>query len=80
MSTGGGNGKPFQYSCQENPINSMKSWAYPRSKGVQYATGEEQMVITPERMKQLGQSRNDTHLWMCLVVKVKSDAIKNSIV
>ena len=23
-STGGGNGKPFQYSCLENPMNSMK--------------------------------------------------------
>ena len=22
-STGGGNGKPLQYSCQENPMNSM---------------------------------------------------------
>ena len=25
----------------------------------------------PERMKQLGQSRNDAQLWMCLVVKVQ---------
>ena len=23
-STGGGNGKPFQFSCHENPMNSMK--------------------------------------------------------
>ena len=30
-------------------------------------------------MKQLGQSRNDTQLWMCLVVKVKSSALKNNI-
>ena len=29
-------------------------------------------------MKQLGQSRNDAQLWMCLVVKVKSDATKNN--
>ena len=28
-------------------------------------------------MKQLGQSRNDTQFWMCLLMKVKSDAIKN---
>ena len=35
--------------------------------------------ITRERMKRLGQSRNDTQLWMCLVVKVKSNAIKNNI-
>ena len=23
-STGGGNGKPFQFSCHENPMNSME--------------------------------------------------------
>ena len=34
----------------------------------------EQLLIAPERMKRLGQSGNDTRLWMCLVVKVKSDA------
>ena len=34
--------------------------------------------IAPERMKQLGQSGIDAQLWMCLVVKVKSDAIKNN--
>ena len=28
-------------------------------------------------MKWLGQSRNDAQLWMCLVVKVKSNAMKN---
>ena len=39
-----------------------------------------QLLIAPERMKQLGQSRNDTPLWMCLGVKVKSDAVKNNIV
>ena len=32
--------------------------------------------ITPERIKWLGQSGNDTQLWMCLVVKVKSDAVR----
>ena len=28
-----------------------------------------QFLIAPERMKWLGQSRNDAQLWMCLVVK-----------
>ena len=32
-----------------------------------------------EREKQLGQSENNAQLWMCLVVKVKSDAVKNNI-
>ena len=35
--------------------------------------------IVQERMKRLSQSGNNTQLWMCLVVKVKSDAIKNNI-
>ena len=39
----------------------------------------EQLLIGPERMKWLGQSGNDTPLWMWLVVKVKSDAVKNNI-
>ena len=38
-------------------------------------TGE----IAPERMKRLSQSRNDTQLWMYLVVKVKYNAVKNNI-
>ena len=37
-----------------------------------------QLLIAPERMKQLGQSGN-AGLQMCLVVKVKSDAVKNNI-
>ena len=32
-----------------------------------------------ERMKWLSQSRNDAQLWMCLVMKVKSDAVNNNI-
>ena len=35
--------------------------------------------ITPERMKRLIQSRNNAKLWMCLVVRLKSDAVKDSI-
>ena len=44
-STGEGNGKPLQYSCIENPMNSMKRQndrilkkELPRSIGAQYAT------------------------------------------
>ena len=47
-STGEGNGKPLQYSCLENPINSMKrqkdrtlKHELPRSVGAQYATGDQ---------------------------------------
>ena len=45
-STGEGNGKPLQYSCLENPMNSMKRQKdrtvkdeLSRSVGAQYATG-----------------------------------------
>ena len=45
-STGQGNGKPLQYSCLENPMNSMKRQndrilkeELPRSVGAQYAIG-----------------------------------------
>ena len=47
-STGEGNGKPLQYSCLENPMNSMKRQKdrtmkdeLPRLVGAQHATGEE---------------------------------------
>ena len=35
--------------------------------------------IAPKRMKRLGQSGNDGVVWwMCLVVKMNSDAVRNS--
>ena len=47
-STGEGNGKPLQYSCLENPMNSMKRQddrilkeELPRSVGAQYATRDQ---------------------------------------
>ena len=56
LSTGEGNGKPLQYSCLQNPINSMKRQKdmtpedeYPRLVGVQYdreekRTAEDEMI------------------------------------
>ena len=38
-----------------------------------------QLLVARVRMKWLGQSRSDVQLWMCLVVKGKSDAVKNNI-
>ena len=62
-SAGEGNGKPLQYSCLENPMNSMKRQndrilkeELPRSVGASMLleiSGE----ITPERMKQCRQSK-----------------------
>ena len=34
--------------------------------------------IVPERMKRLGKSRNNSLWWMCLVMKAKSNAVKNN--
>ena len=46
--TGEGNSKPFQYSCLENPMNSIKMQKdktlkdeLPRLVGAQYATGDQ---------------------------------------
>ena len=69
-STGEGNGKTLQYSCLENPMNSMKRQnnrilkeELPRSVGPNVLleiSGE----ITPESMKGWSQSKNNTQLWM----------------
>ena len=47
-SPGGGHGSPLQYSCLENPMNSMKRQndrtlkdELPRSVSAQYATGDQ---------------------------------------
>ena len=69
-STGEGNGKPLQYPCLENPMNSMKRQndrtlkeEFPRSVGAQYATGD-QLRNNSRRMKGWSESKNNTQLWM----------------
>ena len=69
-STGEGNGKPFQYSCLENPMNSMKRQKdrilkdeLPGSVGV-YMLLEKSGEVTPERVKRQRQSENRAQLWM----------------
>ena len=69
-STGEGNGKPLQYSCLENPMNSMKRQndrilkeELPRSVGAQILL-ETNGEITPERVKGWSQSKKSTQLWM----------------
>ena len=47
----------------------------PRLVGTQYATGE----ITPERMKGWNQIKNNTQLWMWLVIEAGSNAVKSNI-
>ena len=68
--TGEGNGKPLQYSCLENPMNSMKRQndrilkeEFPRSVGAQYATGD-QWTNNSRNNEGRDQSKNNTQLWM----------------
>ena len=81
-------GEPLQYPCHKNPMDSMKRQKdmTPEdeplrsevSNMLQKKSGG-QLLIALERMKLLRQNRNDTQLCMCLVVKVKSNAVKNNI-
>ena len=65
-STGEGNGKPLQYSCLENPMNSMKGQndrilkeELPRSVSAQYATGG-QWRNNSRKNEGLEPSKNNT--------------------
>ena len=82
-STGERNGKPLQPSCLENPMSSMKRKKDMTLKDelprlvVPNMLLEKSREIAPEGMKRLSQKGNNAPLWMSLVVKVKSDAVKN---
>ena len=69
-STGEGNGKLLQYSCLENPRNSITRQKdmtledeLPRSVGAQYAT-EEERRNNSRRNEETEPKRNNTQLWM----------------
>ena len=62
-STGEGNGKPLQYSCLDNPMNSMKRQKertlkgdLTRSVGAQYATGD-QWRNNPRKNEEIEQKQ-----------------------
>ena len=68
--TGERNGKPFQYSCLENPMNSMKRQKdrtlkdeLPKLVGAQYATGD-QWRNNSRKNEQMEPKKNNTQLWM----------------
>ena len=63
-STGEGNGKPLQYSCLENPMNSMKRQndrilkeELPRLVSAQYAT-RDQWRNNPRKNEGIGPKQN----------------------
>ena len=76
-STGEENGKPLQYSCLENPMNSMKRQKdrtvkdkLPRLVGAQYAT-EDQWKNNSRKKKGMEPKQNQH-----LVVRVTGDGSK----
>ena len=76
-STGEGNGKLLQYSCLENPTNSMKRQKdrtlkdeLPRSVGAQYAMGDQQR--NSSRKNEEMEPKQNQHL----VVDVTGDGSK----
>ena len=67
-SSGGGNGKPLQYYCCENTMNSMKRQKYTTPKNesprsLQYVTGEEQRAITNSSRKSEAAGPKQTWIW-----------------
>ena len=88
-SAGGGNDKPPQYTCYENLMSCIKGqkiWHQKmRPPGLKVSNmllekSRGELPIAPEWMKRPSQRVYDAQFWMCLVMKVKSNAAKNSIV
>ena len=82
-STGEGNGKPLQYSCLENPMNSMKRQKdrilkeeLPRLVGAQYANGD-QWRNNSRKNEGMEPKQNNTQLQMGLVIEARFDAVKS---
>ena len=68
-STGEGNGKPLQYSCFENPMNSMKrqndrilNEELPRLVGAQYATGDQWRNNSRKNEGMEPKQKNNTYI------------------
>ena len=92
-SPGKGNGKPLQYSCLENTMNSMKRQKYstlkdelPRLVGAQYATGDQwrnssrkNERMEPKQNKNKQTKKKHTQLWIGLAIEARFNAVKTSI-
>ena len=84
-STGEGNGKPLQYSCLENPMNSMKrqndrrlNEELLRSVGAQYATGD-QWRNNSRKNEGMEPKQNQYPAVDVTGDRSKSDAVKSNI-
>ena len=84
-STGEGNDKPLQYSCLENPMNSMKRQndrilkeELPRSVGTQYATGD-QWRNNSRKNEGVEPKKKQYPAVDVLVIEARSNAVKSNI-
>ena len=85
-STGEGNGKPLQYSCLENPMNSMKREKdrtlkdeLPRLVGAQYAPGDQWRNKSRKNEDMEPKQQHHPVVDGSEVMEVKSDAVKSNI-
>ena len=81
--TGEGNGKRLQYSCLENPMNSMKRQndrilkeEFPRSVGAKYATGDQ---WRNNSRKNEGMEPKQKQYPVVDVIEARSNAVKSNI-
>ena len=84
-STAEGNGKPLQYSCLENPMNSMKRQKdrtlkdeLSRSVGAQYATGDQWRNNSRKNERMEPKQKKYTAV-DGMVIEARSDAVKSNI-
>ena len=88
--TGEGNGKPLQYSCLENPMNSMKRQKHrtlkdelPRSVGAQHATGDQWKNNSRKNKGMEPKQKHHPVVGMTViearVIEARSDAVKSNI-
>ena len=84
-STGEGTGKPLQYSCLENPMNSRKRQndrilkeELPRSLGAQYATGD-QWRSNSRKNEGMEPKQKQSPAVDVTVIEARSDAVNSNI-
>ena len=84
-STGEGNGKPLQFSCLDNPMNSMKRQKdrtlkdeLPRLVGAQYATGD-QWRNNSRKNEETEPKQKQYPVVDVTGDKARSDAVKSNI-
>ena len=83
--TGEGNGKPLQYSCLENPMNSMKRQNYsilkeklPKAIGAQYATGDQWRNNSRKNEGMEPKQKQYPVVDVTVVIEARSEAVKSN--